>query len=72
MSTFASPQTYEVNVPQLSNMMLKNFEPTILFYIFYNYPFDQVQIDAHNELIGRSWQYDKGQNRWYLFTTDDS
>jgi CCR4-NOT transcriptional regulation complex NOT5 subunit len=45
--------------------MFKSFEPTILFYIFYNYPFDQVQLDANNELVARGWMYHRETATWY-------
>ena len=55
VSKLKIPHSYSVVVPNLTGTLFKTFEPTILFYIFYNYPFDQVQIDSHNELVSRGW-----------------
>ena len=50
LSTFKTPQCYSVVVPQLTSSSLKNFQHTILFYVFYNFPHDILQIEAYNEL----------------------
>ena len=71
INTLRIPSCYQVVVPQLTTSLFKRFEATILFYLFYNYPYDQVQIDAYNELVNRGWQLHKKTNRWFIQQSSD-
>jgi len=58
-----------VIVPLLTGSSLKNFDSSVLFYIFYNLPHDRLQIEAFNELVSRGWLYHRKSNRWYIIST---
>ncbi|CDW82760.1 ccr4-not transcription subunit 2 c terminal not2 not3 domains [Stylonychia lemnae] len=71
MNSFKNPASYEINVPSIKTQTLKSFDPNILFYIFYNFPHDKLQIDSHNELINRGWMYHKDTSKWYILAADE-
>ena len=37
----------------------------VLFYMFYNMPFDRQQVEAAQELERRGWKYKEADMRWY-------
>jgi len=71
MNSFKNPASYEMNVPAIKTQTLKSFDPSILFYIFYNFPHDKLQIDAHNELISRGWMFHRSTSKWYILAPDE-
>jgi hypothetical protein len=46
---FQIPQCYHVNAPSMSTK-IKSFPDKTLFYVFYNFPQDTVQLEAAEEL----------------------
>jgi CCR4-NOT transcriptional regulation complex NOT5 subunit len=40
------------------------FPEKVLFYIFYNLPYERAQMTAANELKSRRWSYSKSIMRW--------
>lgn len=43
---------------------LKKVPERVLFYMFYNLPFDKQQLEAARELESRQWKYSEKNMRW--------
>lgn len=60
------PESLKLNKQfEVSPQFLKRVPDKVLFYIFYNMPFDKQQIDAAKELESRGWKYTEMSMRWY-------
>ena len=47
-----------------NSAFFKKVPEKVLFYMFYNLPFDKQQLDAARELEARSWKYNDKYMRW--------
>ena len=52
----------------LTPAFLKRASEKVLFYIFYNMPLDQKQVESAKELEERGWKYGPKEMRWYKET----
>ena len=60
------PESLKLNKQfDVTPQFLKRVPDKVLFYIFYNMPFDKQQIDAAKELESRGWKYTEKNMRWY-------
>ena len=49
---------------EVTPAFIKRAPEKILFYMFYNMPFERQQHDAAKELEARGWKYDETNMRW--------
>jgi CCR4-NOT transcriptional regulation complex NOT5 subunit len=49
---------------EVTPAFIKRAPEKILFYMFYNMPFERQQHDAAKELESRGWKYDETNMRW--------
>ena len=64
---FSLPASYEypnVGLGHFSHEKARMFPEKVLFYIFYNLPFERAQLTAANELKSRRWNYASSIMRW--------
>lgn len=71
LNNYSVPDSYKVLVPFMSSKKLKDFNSSVLFYIFYNFAHDELQIEAYNELLSKGWLYHRKSNLWYIFAVDE-
>lgn len=61
----ALPECLKLTRPlEVTPAFLKSAPEKVLFYSFYNMPFDKQQVDAAEELQSRGWKYQPATMRW--------
>jgi CCR4-NOT transcription complex subunit 2 len=63
-SRLSVPEHYYKPQASLRDIDFQKFPLETLFYIFYNYPEEKVQLSAVDELYRRGWRYAPGPQRW--------
>ena len=62
---FRIPQCYHMSKPKdLPESTIKDFPVNVLFFIFYNMPYDRAQLTAANLLKSKGWTYVCEEMRW--------